>query len=256
MLLALALGGLAAAFAAPVLMSSQDDDDDYMPEPEDGASPDVGALLAGGADVETGDLYEFAAAPGDFEIEGFDPELDSCLVRLDDPDALIETGWEEDGTPYLLADTAEGAMTLLFPGLEAVPADAVSFALPEGDDGEPLKLSVSDILALGADHVAGLVTQVLDHGDERDFSDFDTPLVSDEEMLLVLPEPGDVTEDATGLLDDLVPLDPVAADAVDAATGAVDDLPPIGPADPQAPDSLPEPLTGTVPLAPTAPEAA
>lgn len=256
MLLALALGGLAAAFAAPVLMSSDDADEDDLPGPEDEASPDVGALLAGGADVETGDLYEVAAAPGVFEIEGFDPERDSCLVRLDDADALIETGWEEDGTPYLLAGTAEGVTTLQFPGLEAVPTDAVSFALPEGDDGEPLTLSLSDVLTMGAEHGDDLVTQVLDVGNERDFPDFDSPLVSDEEMLLVLPELGDVIEDATGLLDDLLPLDPVAGDAADTATAAVDDLLPIGPADPQAPDSPPEPLTGTVPLSPTAPEAA
>ena len=252
MLLALALGAFAAAFAAPFLLPSDDDEEDPdLSEPEmDGNAPS-GSLLEFAEGEERGQDFELAADPGDFLLENFDPETDRCIITVEEIDVLVETGWDGDGTPFLKTGTVAGPSTVAFPDLGEVPTHAVTFCVPASDDGEAVSLSLSDVLDLGtpAEVVAETTTYLLDGGPEHPADVFEETLADLEGFLPVLPGSDDLGEGASGLLD-LFPLAPGAGDEIDDPTEPPDGLLPISPGYGETTDVLPVPLTGIVPVAP------
>lgn len=251
MLLALALGAFAAAFAAPVLLSSDDEEDPDLSEPETEGNAPCGTLLEFAEEAETGREFELVANAGDFLLEDFDPETDRCIITVEEIDVLVETGWDGDGTPFLKTGTVAGPSTVVFPDLGEVPTHAVTFCVPASDDGEAVSLSLSDVLHLGtpAEVIAETTTCLLDGGVEHPTDVFEETLGDLEEFLPVLPGSGEVAEEASGLLD-LFPLAPGAGDEIGELTEPLDGLLPISPGDGERADLLPVPLTGIVPVAP------
>lgn len=253
MLLTLALGAFAAAFAAPFLLSSDDDEEDApVAEPEIEGNASTENLLAFADEAETGREFALPSAPGDYVLEGFESETDRCVVTVGDIDVMVETGWEEDGTPYLSTGVGEAASTVTFPGLEDVPSDAVTFLVPESGGGDAVSLSLTEVLQLGklAETITGPTTYVLDGGQEHPADIFEDTLEDLGDLMPVLPATGDLADEATTILDDLLPIPSGAGDHIDEATEALDDLLPLAPGDGDAVDLLPDPLTGVVPVAP------
>jgi len=253
MLLTLALGAFAAAFAAPFLLSSDDEEEDPpVAEPEIEGNAPTANLLAFADEAETGREFSLPVAPGDFVLEAFDPEKDSCVVTVEDIDVMVETGWEDDGTPYISMGVGAAASTVTFPGLEDVPSDAVDFLVPESEGEDAVTLSLTEVLQLGKVVQAspGATTYVLDGGDEHPANIFDDTLEDLGDLMPVPPTPGDLADEATTILDDLLPVPAGAGDVIDEATEAIDDLLPLAPGDGDAVDLLPDPLTDVVPVAP------
>jgi hypothetical protein len=260
MLLALALGGLAAAFAAPLLLSSDEDDaenDDLLvAEPGSAEGEHADSLLDVTEESGTGHTFEIAASAGEFIVENFDIETDCCIVTVQEIDVMVETGWDEDGTPLLRTGTAEGDFVVAFPGLDAVPATAVIYLVPEADvDGEEaVMLSLADILNRGADAAAveGVTSDTMDGGEEHPPTIFDATFDDLGPLSPVLPSVGDVADDAADLLDALLPLGPGAGEIIDGLTDPLDDVLPLPPGDGDQGDLLPVPLIGVAPTAPGA----
>ena len=253
MLLAFVLGGLAAALAAPVLLSSEEDDDGdgvpSEPEIEETPAPDDSS----GSDElgDIGKIFEIPVASGNFEISDFNPDCDSCTLLVEDTDAMIETGIDALGTSYLRTETAEGDMVITFEGLDEVPSDAVHFVVPH-DAGGPMTLSLTEILDLGAggDDGTSMVAYSTEQGDDADLTHLDDTLEDVSTAILVLPEIGDVADDAFDLLDELIPLTPEGGDVADHATDPIDATAAIAPVEGDSADPSPDPIEGSKPLAP------
>lgn len=226
MLLALVLGGLAAAIAAPMVL---------FPSEEDETEP--GDLGGEGGEVE--DLLEsLTSMPGEVPspdehhvLEGFEPGVDTFDVELDEADALIETGWDEDGVPYLSADTGDGVLTASFPGLDEVPGADVTFTIQAAPEEEPLTLTLTEVLELGA--VPSMPETEPQQRPEDPFDHVNDTLEDLGGLSPVLPEIPDRSDKLPDHLPDVVPL---VAEPGDAGQVVPDSLPDVAPLAPQPGD--------------------
>ncbi|MDJ1008971.1 MAG: hypothetical protein QNJ13_14230 [Paracoccaceae bacterium] len=266
MLIALVLGGLAAAMAAPIVLSSEEDDDEDVVagEPEVGDPGEATSLLDPEESVDLGEIFEIPQVPGAYEIEDFDPEIDRLTLTIADIDATVETGWNDDGSVYLRADTADGEWSVSLLGQTEVPGAAVTFIVPHGDDGEALSLSLAEIMELGAPgEDGGEATRfVLDGGSDHPMAVLDEPLDDLGTLAPIPPGEGDTADEGSGAVDDLEPLAPGSGETTDEPTAPTDETDPVAPGsgdavEPLAPtpgdaaDDLPQPLDDAAPLSPT-----
>lgn len=243
MLIAIALSGLAAAFAAPIILSSNDDDDEDLlvadPASGDEETSDLleEAFLPEEADADAdattdGEVFDLVAGEGEYEFEEFDPEQDVARIEMASEDATITTGFADDGTPEVYATMPDGEeMTLCFPGLSDVPGAAIELVIPEGDDGAPLHLSLNEVLGLGTadDDAAAHTTFVLDGW--GDFGDgvFDEPTDDLDGLVPIAPGDGDEVDEPTDPIDDLLPVAPGSGDDEDTPVDPLPDVTPVAP---------------------------
>ena len=220
MLIVLALSGLAAAFAAPIILSKEDDDDDPVspiPGSEEEQQDLLEIALSSDAGVEAGSAFTLSAAPGDYEFEEFDPSEDVLHLEMPGDDATIEAGLSEDGIPEIIATLPGGeAMTLRFPNLPAVPGSAVEIVIPDTVDG-PLTLSLDEVLDLGTieENTPAETVFLLDGWGEYGDGVLDHPIDDTSSLFPLAPGVGEDIDASSDPLDDLLPVAPGAGDAVD-----------------------------------------
>lgn len=234
MLAALLLLGL-LPFAALPLFENETGSSGSDPEPDDDApgttapsTDETGDLLDELDEPEPepdpdpeGEIYEFAAEPGETTLYAFEPGIDSVGIDLSglDGEVLFDTAEDETGATLSLSLGDGEVLTLHFEGLSHVPAGDIALTLSEDGGGMPYTLSLSDAF------------EVLDEDDR----------------LLDVPE-----SDPPGVLDPVDPVDPVDPDEPD-EPGPVGDDPVLDPVDPDEPDQ-PGPVEVGVVLDPVDPQ--
>lgn len=218
MLFALVFGGLAAAIAAPVLMSSDADTDDGLSDPDLGSDRSGGGSLL---DMATLPEFEFDLGwdEGDYTLPDFDPVADTCDIDISDLDTDFEMGWREETGAFFTAVSNDETLTVSFPGLDEVPMDAVRVTVDDPDGDGTLTLTLTEIFARGSQSSPEIKTLLLDGGDAHPADFFDEPFGDFGGLVPISPEPGDAVDTGTGPVDDIAPLLPEPGDQIDVPDG-------------------------------------
>lgn len=231
MLLAILLGGLAAAIATPLILTGDDAGPD--PDDDDGAGSAASPEHAPGAPTSSplfpGAVYDIPAAPATLTLDRFDPAADRVQLHLDSGAEELTETVNEAGHPVLSVSVESGQTTLVFPNLTAVPAGAIDLLLDEGGTGSGVRIALGDLespdgLEDAVEGPGAPTVFVLDGwGDE-------IPVDSDHrDPLPLAPGPGDAADLPTLPTHDLPPVAPQPGDAVDSLPDSLEDILPVRP---------------------------
>ena len=147
MLAALIMAGLFTAAFAPVVMDMLSDDDDDGIDPVEPGAGKAQYLSVTEDAMSEGAIYDIPATSASSVLTSFDAGSDRVTLHSDSWETEFVVEDLEDGGVAISFAVGDGPVSVSFPGLAELPAEAIDVMIQAPDDAAPVSMTLAEILA-------------------------------------------------------------------------------------------------------------